>query len=55
MDSTKYYIDQIGKVIAKGQITNGGPVILLQPENEYDLTLLLLDRITKYNVHAQGC
>ncbi|KAJ5811527.1 hypothetical protein N7474_007828 [Penicillium riverlandense] len=25
----------IGSIIAKAQITNGGPVILLQPENEY--------------------
>ena len=25
----------IGATIAKAQITNGGPVILLQPENEY--------------------
>jgi hypothetical protein len=28
-------VSQIGKMIAKAQITNGGPVILLQPENEY--------------------
>ena len=25
----------MGEIIAKGQITNGGPVILVQPENEY--------------------
>jgi beta-galactosidase len=25
----------IGSIIAKAQITNGGPVILVQPENEY--------------------
>jgi hypothetical protein len=25
----------IGASIAKAQITNGGPVILVQPENEY--------------------
>jgi hypothetical protein len=25
----------IGSAIAKAQITNGGPVILVQPENEY--------------------
>lgn len=25
----------IGKIIAAGQITNGGPIILVQPENEY--------------------
>jgi hypothetical protein len=26
---------QMGAIIAKAQITNGGPVILVQPENEY--------------------
>ena len=25
----------IGAIVAKAQITNGGPVILVQPENEY--------------------
>jgi len=25
----------VGKAIAKAQITNGGPIILVQPENEY--------------------
>ncbi len=25
----------VGGIIAKAQITNGGPVILVQPENEY--------------------
>lgn len=29
------YASNIGKIIAKHQITNGGPVILYQPENEY--------------------
>jgi Glycosyl hydrolases family 35 len=29
------YTYEIGKIIAKAQITNGGPVILFQPENEY--------------------
>lgn len=29
------YIATIGAAIAKAQITNGGPVILYQPENEY--------------------
>jgi hypothetical protein len=28
-------VQSIGQIIAKAQITNGGPVILLQPENEY--------------------
>lgn len=29
------YARSIGEIIAKAQITNGGPVILFQPENEY--------------------
>lgn len=29
------YMAKIGKIIAEAQITNGGPVILFQPENEY--------------------
>jgi hypothetical protein len=35
MNATNLYTNEIGKIIAKAQITNGGPVILLQPENEY--------------------
>ncbi|TAQ91582.1 hypothetical protein B7494_g56 [Chlorociboria aeruginascens] len=33
--ATDNYAANIGAAIAKAQITNGGPVILLQPENEY--------------------
>ncbi|KAI4602150.1 hypothetical protein KJ359_009387 [Pestalotiopsis sp. 9143b] len=33
--ATDNYVAQIGTIIAKAQITNGGPVILYQPENEY--------------------
>lgn len=32
---TNSYSRSIGEIIAKAQITNGGPVILFQPENEY--------------------
>ncbi|KAI9732390.1 MAG: hypothetical protein M1834_001598 [Cirrosporium novae-zelandiae] len=35
MESTDNYVAEIGAIVAKAQITNGGPVILLQPENEY--------------------
>ncbi|SMR58814.1 unnamed protein product [Zymoseptoria tritici ST99CH_1E4] len=35
IDATENYIANIGKSIAAAQITNGGPVILVQPENEY--------------------
>lgn len=34
--STEKYAAAVGKLIADAQITNGGPVVLLQPENEYD-------------------
>lgn len=33
--ATDNYVANVAGVIAKAQITNGGPVILLQPENEY--------------------
>ncbi|GAQ05349.1 probable beta-galactosidase E [Aspergillus lentulus] len=33
--ATGKYMATLGKIIAKAQITNGGPVILVQPENEY--------------------
>ncbi|KAI0138059.1 glycoside hydrolase family 35 protein [Hypoxylon sp. NC0597] len=33
--ATDNYAARIGAIIARAQITNGGPVILYQPENEY--------------------
>ncbi|KAI1824793.1 glycoside hydrolase family 35 protein [Xylaria intraflava] len=36
METTENYVANIGKIIAAAQITNGGPVVLLQAENEYD-------------------
>ncbi|GME65761.1 Glycoside hydrolase family 35 [Neofusicoccum parvum] len=35
INATNNYARSIGEIIAKAQITNGGPVILFQPENEY--------------------
>ncbi|KAI9713478.1 MAG: hypothetical protein M1820_000860 [Bogoriella megaspora] len=35
LNATNNYVQSISEIIAKAQITNGGPVILLQPENEY--------------------
>ncbi|KAK1992270.1 family 35 glycosyl hydrolase [Colletotrichum falcatum] len=35
LSATDNYMARICGIIAKAQITNGGPVILLQPENEY--------------------
>ncbi|KAF2034960.1 beta-galactosidase precursor [Setomelanomma holmii] len=33
--ATDNYIKNLGATLAKAQITNGGPIILVQPENEY--------------------
>ncbi|RYO73729.1 hypothetical protein DL766_005229 [Monosporascus sp. MC13-8B] len=35
LDATENYVAHIGKIIADAQITNGGPVIAFQAENEY--------------------
>lgn len=35
LEATNLYISKVAATIAKAQITNGGPVILYQPENEY--------------------
>ncbi|KAJ7590547.1 glycoside hydrolase family 35 protein [Mycena floridula] len=35
VEAYQAYIKAVGNVIAKNQITNGGPVILVQAENEY--------------------
>lgn len=35
LDATSLYTAKVGEAIAKNQITEGGPIILLQPENEY--------------------
>lgn len=34
-DKAESYVANVDKLIAKYQITNGGPIILYQPENEY--------------------
>ncbi|KAG5981044.1 hypothetical protein E4U55_003363 [Claviceps digitariae] len=35
LNATDNYMAHICKIIAKHQITNGGPIVLFQPENEY--------------------
>ena len=35
LEATQNYVENIGKIIAEAQITNGGPVIAFQAENEY--------------------
>lgn len=36
-DPAKTYITHVAKIIAKAQITNGGPIIMVQPDNEYSM------------------
>ncbi|RKK63882.1 putative beta-galactosidase E [Fusarium oxysporum] len=31
------YVSRIGEILSKEQITNGGPIVLFQPENEYSI------------------
>ncbi|KAI0602624.1 beta-galactosidase precursor [Biscogniauxia sp. FL1348] len=45
---TENYIANIDAIIAKAQITNGGPVILYQPENEYTTSVTLPFPNSKY-------
>lgn len=35
LNATDLYLQSVARIIANAQITEGGPVILLQPENEY--------------------
>lgn len=35
LKTTEKYMSTMGKIIEKAQITHGGPVIMVQPENEY--------------------
>ncbi|KAI9045309.1 glycoside hydrolase family 35 protein [Aspergillus affinis] len=37
LNATSNYIANTGKIISRAQVTNGGPVILFQPENEYTM------------------
>lgn len=34
-DAMENYVRRISRILAPAQITNGGPLILVQPENEY--------------------
>ncbi|CZR68484.1 related to beta-galactosidase [Phialocephala subalpina] len=39
LDAITPYISTVGGILAKAQVTNGGPIILVQPENEYTLCM----------------
>ncbi|KAE8389443.1 glycoside hydrolase superfamily [Aspergillus alliaceus] len=37
LNATNNYIANVGRIISRAQINNGGPVVLFQPENEYTM------------------
>ncbi|KAL1617258.1 hypothetical protein SLS56_011062 [Neofusicoccum ribis] len=39
LNATEAYIAKVAEKIERAQITNGGPVVLFQPENEYSLAV----------------
>ena len=39
LEATDLYTRKVGEIIAAAQVTNGGPVLLFQPENEYQNAL----------------
>lgn len=43
LNGTQNYVSAIAKIIAGAQITNGGPIIMVQPENEYTSWLSVTD------------
>ena len=52
LDSTEKYMATVGKAVAAAQITNGGPVILVQPENEYSSWPDLTSGLERYQNHT---
>lgn len=49
LNATANYISILGRIIDRGQITNGGPVIMVQPENKYSTWLGVTDFPTEMN------
>ena len=43
IDAMEGYVRTISRILAPAQITNGGPVILVQPENEYSYCINILN------------
>ncbi|KAI0434018.1 glycoside hydrolase superfamily [Xylaria sp. FL1042] len=50
LDATRNYIQRIGSIINRAQITKGGPIILFQPENEYSLCAEAVENGTVENI-----
>ncbi|KAI0482705.1 glycoside hydrolase family 35 protein [Xylariaceae sp. FL0804] len=51
--ATDNYAARMGEIIAKAQITNGGPIILYQPENEYTLGITIPFPSGKYMQYVE--
>ncbi|KAJ5804469.1 uncharacterized protein N7518_000772 [Penicillium psychrosexuale] len=49
LNATANYMSTLGRIIERGQITNGGPVIMVQPENEYSTWPGVTDFLTEMN------
>lgn len=50
VEALSNYVNNVGKIIADAQITNGGPVVLFQAENEYTFGM---DWVLWYVLHIQ--
>ncbi|KAI1448978.1 glycoside hydrolase family 35 protein [Annulohypoxylon stygium] len=51
--ATDNYAAQIGAIIARAQVTNGGPIILYQPENEYTVGVSVPFPSSKYMQYVE--
>ncbi|KAI1104565.1 glycoside hydrolase family 35 protein [Jackrogersella minutella] len=51
--ATDNYIAQMGAIIAHAQVTNGGPIILYQPENEYTVGVSIPFPSRKYMQYVE--
>ncbi|KAH7111200.1 beta-galactosidase [Dactylonectria macrodidyma] len=60
LDAITPFMLTVGRMLAKEQITNGGPIILFQPENEYSICdnqtepgYIQANNVTLTNINAQ--
>ena len=52
LNATEKYMATVGRAIAAAQITSGGPVVLVQPENEYSSWPGLTSGLERYQNHT---
>jgi Glycosyl hydrolases family 35 len=48
LNATKNYVSAIGKAIANAEISKGGPIVLVQPENEYSSFAGVTNQMNKH-------